>query len=141
MKPVMCMVKDDPENGSYGDCVRACLASMLELESSEVPHFFADYSEEDVQRQNREMQEWFAERGLTLAFLGLPGGWSQTRFFEYMRKHYKDREYMLWADFGSGDHAVVCQGGEIVHNPAWYRTGLNCSHSSGYWIAVLIAKL
>lgn len=139
MIPVMCMVKDDPENGKYGDCVRACLASMLELESSQVPHFFATYT--DGVKENRDMQIWFAERGQILAFLGLPGSWSKEEFFDYMADTYKDREYMLWADFGSGDHAVVCKGGEIIHNPAWYRTPIEGPHSTGMWIAILIAKL
>lgn len=40
MKPVdqQCLI----ENGEIGDCVRACTASILELESEQVPHFVED---------------------------------------------------------------------------------------------------
>lgn len=31
--------RHDPENGVYGDCQRAIVASLLGLEMSEVPHF------------------------------------------------------------------------------------------------------
>jgi hypothetical protein len=132
------MVKDDPENGSYGDCVRACIASMLELTSAEVPHFFETG---DGEYCNTFMQQWLAERGLIAAFIGLPGKMSREEMFYHMISTYHDRYYMLWADFGSGDHAVVCRNDEIEHNPAWYRTPMEGPHSSGMWITILLAKL
>lgn len=33
------ITKHDPDNGVYGDCFRACVASLLEMELSDVPHF------------------------------------------------------------------------------------------------------
>lgn len=45
MKPVeQTITKHDPENGQYGDCFRACIASVLHLNIEEVPHF-ADKTE------------------------------------------------------------------------------------------------
>jgi hypothetical protein len=37
--------KHDPANGSWGDCTRACVASILELPAEAVPHF-CEFGEE-----------------------------------------------------------------------------------------------
>ena len=37
----------DPENGSVGDCWRACIAGLLGLPIEEVPHFVRDFEEPD----------------------------------------------------------------------------------------------
>jgi hypothetical protein len=39
MKPVEQVYQFDAETGERGDCLRACIASILELERDEVPHF------------------------------------------------------------------------------------------------------
>ena len=137
----MCTSKDNPETETLGDCVRACLASMLELPSRDVPHFFEKATTpQGVEQANIEMQRWFAKRGQILAPVGLPGAWSKEEFFAFMTEAYPDHYYMLWANFG-GDHAAVCRNGEIAHNPAWYRTPIEGPHSSNMWIAFLIVGL
>lgn len=42
MIPQKQTILHDPENGVYGNCAQACIASLLGLPLSEVPHF-ADY--------------------------------------------------------------------------------------------------
>lgn len=40
MKPIFqTITKHDPDNGQYGDCFRACIASALYLNIEDVPHF------------------------------------------------------------------------------------------------------
>lgn len=52
----------DPE-GRKGDCFRACLASILELKSEEVPHFFELYG----YGFSKQVKEWLKERyGISL---------------------------------------------------------------------------
>lgn len=138
MKPVNCTVKDDPANGSYGDCVRACVASILEMESEQVPHFFHD---EDGERANMEMQKWLAEHGMIAAFIGFPGNLSFEQLAAHMTGTYMNRDYMLWCQCGSGDHALVARNDAIIHNPAWYKQAVTGPHSSGYWIVVILARI
>ena len=138
MKPEMCRIKDDPENNQSGDCVRACIASLLELDAENVPHFFA---EPDGLKANQDMQFWLANRRKIAAFISLPGEWSFKKFGEYMTEFYHNKYYMLWAGFGSGDHAVICKNGKIEHNPAWYRTPLTGPHSHGIWIVGFVVDL
>jgi hypothetical protein len=45
MKPIDQEFMHDPEKGIIGDCFRACIASILELDINEVPHFYRDHKE------------------------------------------------------------------------------------------------
>lgn len=94
-----------------GDCLRACLASVLELPKAQVPHFVFNES-----TWFEDMQAWLRIRGLTCLCLplGLP--------------IYNDA---LWAMLGpaiviagvyigkdeSRRHAVVAQSGKVLHDP------------------------
>lgn len=39
MTPIDQTIMHDPDNGQYGDCQRACFASLLDLSIDDVPHF------------------------------------------------------------------------------------------------------
>jgi hypothetical protein len=60
LKPVDQIIFPDLPNGIRGDCFRACVASIFELPSEEVPHF--------VQAGNTkwwpDLQDWLRTRGL-----------------------------------------------------------------------------
>ena len=58
MTPVDQRVLDhDPARGRFGDCLRACVASVLELPYEAVPQFAV--ADDWVER----LQEWLAPRG------------------------------------------------------------------------------
>lgn len=62
------LVLHDPENGVWGDCFRACIASLLGKRTEEVPHFFHDGCDgfEGTKRLNqflRPMGSCFIEFG------------------------------------------------------------------------------
>ncbi|QWY83126.1 hypothetical protein [Rhizobium phage RHph_X2_24] len=135
MKPEMCRVKDNPPQ-SYGDCVRACVASILEMSAETVPHFF-----ENPEIGQMEMQEWLAIRGQIAATIALPGDWSFDEVGHHMTGYYPNVHYMLWCSSGGGDHAVIGCNDEIAHDPAWYRRAIDGPHSAGFWIVWIIAKL
>lgn len=42
MTPVDQALVHDPDNGQHGDCMRACIASLLDLPLLSVPHFAQD---------------------------------------------------------------------------------------------------
>jgi hypothetical protein len=48
MKPVDQSILHDPSNGQFGDCMRAMVASILELSIDEVPHFMHDGTKDGV---------------------------------------------------------------------------------------------
>lgn len=99
-------LKGNPE-GIPGDCVRACVASILDLPIEEVPHF--------VQLHDQEWQlamiDWCEERGIVAT-------WKQG----ISRDHWP---YMVCGPSPrSGRHACVYQSGALLHDPHPSRDGL-----------------
>lgn len=50
----------DPDNGDIGNCLQACIASILELDIHDVPHFAAHKGSDWFDRLN----DWLLKRGL-----------------------------------------------------------------------------
>lgn len=64
MKPVIQTVYGE----SKGNCMSACIASLLELEIDEVPCFVRDYQN----KWYEAMQEWLGKKGIMLLRICLP---------------------------------------------------------------------
>lgn len=119
MTPVICRVKHDPPN-SYGDCVRACVASLLDADASDVPHFYEDGSPDGKMR----LGEWLGSIGYVAAWFYSDGNDPLEAVLEFMGAQNPHLYYMLLGRTEGGAHAVVCQGGAVVHDPNWYKTPL-----------------
>jgi hypothetical protein len=118
MIPALCRVKHDPEAGTYGDCMRACIATMLSLDTEDVPHFYHDDCD-GVTGQAR-IRDWLALRGYTMFITGIEGYATWADIMEMMSGNNSGVAYLLIGTLESGGrHAVVCQGGTLFHNPAW----------------------
>lgn len=137
MKPVHCIIKHDPENGTYGDCVRACVASVLELPAMEVPHFYEDNC--DGETGYARIREWLAGRNLAPFFVYFNGSDPLETVLEHMTVANPEAHYILYGNSGEGDHVVVCQGGKVVHDPAWIADGIAGPNSNGFWVVMVIA--
>lgn len=135
MKPEICKVKNDPPN-SYGDCVRACVASLLERD--DVPHFYEDGN---GQAAFVRMREYLSQHGLIPAYFDLSGEATLHDILETVKETYGNVEFLLFCRNRSGDHCVIGRGNEIVHDPAWYRTEIVGPHSMGVWIVILLARI
>lgn len=64
MKPVFQQIVDARD----GDCLSACLASLLELPIEDVPKFARDAAGDGSAMMDR-CREWVAERGLALVYI------------------------------------------------------------------------
>lgn len=136
MIPAMCLTNDD--------CVRACIASLLELDTEAVPHWYADIPHGDEfasNDANNAMQDWLAKRGYIIAIRGYFGSQTLEDVQRSLVETYGPQQhYMLWCDSG-GDHAVIGCGNKIAWNPAWYKSPIDGPHSCGMWLVWIIAKL
>ena len=98
-----------------GDCLRACLASLLELPLKAVPHFME--TAEKARTWPIALAKWLHGRGLDLDVLHPPG--DVPAVLKYMAAHHPSEHYMLLGrsgpDFG---HVVIGKGGKIVHDPS-----------------------
>lgn len=145
MEHHFCRVRHDPANGQFGDCLRACIASVLSIQDPlTVPHFFHDGCDGDV--GHSRMKEWLrANHGLIPFYVGIDGDYKLTETLQFMGGDVSvtDAVYMLMGSIGDewGDHIVVCRGAEIVHDPAWFKMQLQgpCK-ANGLWVAVLLIK-
>lgn len=117
MQAQFCRVKHDPPN-SYGDCIRACVASLLSLPTEEVPHFVRDNASGTVMLQR--MRDYLKPLDLVPMINGFPATLSADDVLQFMGEHNPGVAFILL----SADHAVVCMDGAIAHNPAWVRSAL-----------------
>jgi hypothetical protein len=115
MKPVDQSILRDPANGQYGDCMRACVASLLELPIDRVPHFFdggCDSAEFD-----KRLADYLDQHGLIE--LSMPAHVAQ-------RTHYtRDCHHLMYGYSERGTfHAVVARNGLVVHDPHPSKVGI-----------------
>ena len=122
MIPVDSQFKEhDPDNAEIGDCLRACIASLLELSIDDVPHFARD-SYPDWEKTNKQLNKWLAERELVM--IDLPIRWPDDHSIESMLSWVAscnpDVYYKLSGKSQRGfSHCVICYNDEVVHDPTY----------------------
>jgi hypothetical protein len=137
MIPAFCLTRHDPAAGQYGDCVRACIASIMELPTGKVPHFIDTHGEIDISQLNL----WFARRGYAPFWVAYPGEWTLDQLLSAQSTVNPGVHYVLFGGVSEGNHAVVCKGGAVVHNPAWYGGTLTGPvHDLNVWQIMAICK-
>lgn len=140
MIPVHCMVRHDPDAGTVGDCVRACVASIMELPYDAVPHFYE--GDCDGIEGERRVKAWLRTQNASL-FRCAYGSIGFEQLMEHMSQ-FPDLHYMLSGELigNCGCHMVVCKGDKIVHDPAWYsvRFAGPPVENGGYWLVDVIVK-
>lgn len=140
MTPHHQLYKHSPENGVYGDCFRTCMACLLDLQPSEVPHWFQmDQSAppDQVDAAYFAMRDWLRERGYGY-FTAIYQGELET-VLECMAYHNPGVYYMLCGSSGSANHVVIGLGSQIVHDSNPEKPGLVGPCADGYyWVHLLV---
>lgn len=140
MIPVVCRVKHDADVGTYGDCVRACVASIMELDAEAVPHFYHDNC--DGGTGFDRINAFVGQHGLATFTTAYSGDDTLAELLATMGEQNPTAVYMLFGRTASGgSHVVVCRGGQIVHDPAWSRSPLIAPTSAGCWIVMVLARV
>ena len=119
MTPVDQEFTSQPEIGQFGDCARACIASLLDLPIAEVPHFL-QVANGDATGFWEGIQTFCRKHGYAL--MSVPARAGQNFFGDDGDVYHKisgpsPRGNGLW-------HAVVGRNGEIVFDPHPSRAGL-----------------
>lgn len=139
MKYVHCTERHDPDAGTYGDCMRACIASIMDRDSEEVPHFADGGVSADEAMSH--MRDWLHHTGHAPFIAGYPGDIFLSDLLTMHAALNPDSLYVLFGGTGSGDHCVVCRGGEIIWNPAWTGGRIGQPLSNGTWQVLVVGRV
>lgn len=126
MNTRICKVKHNPPE-TYGDCIAACLRTILDDDN--VPHVF---DERPPEESWAELRSYLKSIGKNIALFPVDDG------MEFMGVNNPDIYYMLLCSNKSGNHAVVCKDGKVVHDPAWYKEIITGPLENGLWIVGVI---
>ena len=98
----------DRDNNEVGNCMQACVASILELPLNQVPHFAS--LNDDVMAL-----KWY------IRFMASKGWYIYTSPGEHPKLELGDNPYYITVVQGPtshADHATVSHKGRMVHDPA-----------------------
>jgi len=132
MKPVKQRNRHNPGAGVWGDCHRAAIASILELELDEVPHFYDNGC--DVETAQEHERLFLAGKGIVPITIPLTG--ELQTLLDWLGAYNPGVCYLLGGLSRTGvTHTVVCRGNEIVHDPSLDESGIIApAETSGmYW--------
>jgi len=121
MTPQPQLIKHDPENGQHGDCQRTCVAAILDLHASEVPHFCDDPSatRADDGWWAKRQERWLADRGLACATFAYSGEAALADVMLWTSAQNPTTPMILLGKSSLGcNHVVVVLNGEIVCDPS-----------------------
>ena len=142
MTPVSSRVGHDPEKGVNGDCLRACIASLLDRDAEAVPHFYETTDSGEVALG--AMRKYLAGLGYGAAMIAYSGAAPLDDLMSIMPDIFADAHYLLFGRTESGEpHVVVCQGDRVVHNPSWggFSSRITQPTEDGQWVVMGIVLL
>lgn len=112
MKPAKMISPHIPSLGLYGDCYRACVASLLELPSEKVPHFVKDDPSNEV--FYARVNKFLKPMGFTR--VAIPFGIDPRITMKLINP---GLYYILSGVTDSGvGHSLVCFEDKVVHDPS-----------------------
>ncbi|CAJ0698754.1 hypothetical protein [Ralstonia holmesii] len=126
MTPHKQLIKHDPKNDAYGDCWRTCIACLLDLHPSQVPHFCADGVSQAT--ADADCRAWLKERGYNLVRTCM-----FAKYSEMAADWFGEAMYILCGaspNHPGVGHCVIGRGGfEIVWDVGQSGAGL-----AGPWV-------
>lgn len=130
----------DPENGVYGDCWRATVASLLRLPIEEVPHVCDG---PDDGKAGERMRAFLDSQDCALIQVPFNGDMTLEHLLAYVGSTPVSGG-LHWCLMGTSrtgcNHVVICKGDEIVHDPSITQSGIVGPADDGFWWVEWIVK-
>ena len=138
MTPVKQSVKHDPANGRYGDCMRCCIASMLDMQPAGIRNFgeLASKGAEEFWSAVNDFLIFLGYRIATFAFDA-----EVPEVLASMELHNSGMYWIMGCAGPKANHSVVCCGGRVVSDPAGYTVDQLKRDDSGFVWANLLYPL
>lgn len=138
-----------PSIGKIGDCFRTCLACLLDLEVTEVPHFLSihyDPTSPNPHLESPEMKthikDWLASKGYALVEVPYQAEAEErpNRIMEHLAlKDGEDMCYLLSGRSVNAAHVVIGRGPKILWDPSPTNSGIVAPVDGVYWISYLVS--
>ena len=140
MTPHRQLIVHDPDAGAIGDCHRTCIASILDLHPSDVPHFTEGLWGEPHALVVAETRAWLAGRGLGYAMFYYPDA-SLEQILETTGALSPGVPMILSGRSSLGsNHAVVILDGRIASDPSGNGIVGPCDDGR-WWVELLTVGL
>ena len=116
------------------DCMRTCIASILELAPIAIP----DFMDKNPDDPWPHVQRWLASQGLIAWFTPFDGSASLEQVLGSINNINPGVYYLIGGRGAYEDHMVVALGDKIVHDPSRLSPGLTGPASNGFWLVVTL---
>lgn len=105
---------------SYGDCMRTCVACLLDRDPANVPNWFDPGQIDDRFAPDPwvNMEEWLIDAGYCSVKIAVPDQLAEVS--NYMGIMNPGLLHILMGN----EHAVIACGGNILHDPSWLQLGV-----------------
>lgn len=134
-EPQIQMYRHDPENGIYGDCLRAAVAMCLGMPAADVPHFCQGESDDGVWRTR--LHAWLVPQGL----YALEVPWPDLALLLQQAKysfHHAAITVSGRSPRGTLHECVIYRG--KLYDPHPDGGGLVAPHEDGYYWSQIFTK-
>lgn len=127
---------------TYGDCHRAALASLLELNLEEVPHFMQGLGPDDGAIFNQLQDDFLRERGLDCIVIAFETTKLEDVFACLMAMN-GPKLFLLGGESANNcGHTVVASPNGIIWDPSQNDSGIIGPMKDGYyWITYIVGQL
>ena len=136
MKLIDQSIMHDPENGKWGNCQSACIATLLGVAIEEVPHKNKEITGE---QQDKMFNEYLAQYGLMLMRINL-----DPDFYNWNQQYVGvgDVYHLIFGKSERGTyHSVVGKNGEVFHDPHPSKAGLLPPSDDNEWQTVFLIRI
>ncbi len=103
---------------SYGDCMRTCIACLIDRDPATVPNWFDPSQICEGYNSWAAMDEWLSDVGYVMAKIDVAGDLESLQ--KYMQSMNPGILYILAGD----GHAIIMSGGKVLHDPSWLSLGV-----------------
>ena len=114
MTPQLSLINHDPEKNQFGDCFRACIATLLDIPIDDVPNFAEPWDKFFLNR----CRAFLKPLGYGYYEHALLGEYTIKQCLKYMADQNANMYYIFVGGTETGtNHAVVCLNDAVVHDP------------------------
>lgn len=123
------------------DCLRTCIASLLDLGPIAVPNFMEDSAKPAAEVWS-DVRRWLRTQGKSLWVMAYPGEASLDEVLSSVASVNPDMYYIVGGFAGYSDHVVIALNDKVVHDPSRFSPGLTrasvASDGAKYWMVATL---